>query len=81
MRVQTLREDLKKKADYANTATQVTNRIVKECLEYAECGEYNNSVYIPTEIAEQVLANLQNEFTKLDVELEHGNWYTISWED
>jgi glutamine synthetase type III len=77
----TLKQELKRLADFANTPTEVTNRIVKECREIAVEGGYTNSVYIETAVAEQVLANLKNEFTDLDVELEHGNWYTISWED
>jgi len=88
MRIErTLRDDLREKADYANTATQVTNRIVKECKEKAEAGEYSISVHIDTLVADEVLINLTNELTGLKVEVEKSfftednSWYTISWED
>lgn len=78
---ETLKEELKAKADKANTATEVTNRIVKECLECAEIGLYKETVHIATDVVEEVLANLQNEYTTLTVEWSHNNWYVISWED
>jgi hypothetical protein len=83
MRIQTLKEDLKRKADYANTATQVTNRIVKECRKCAEEGMYVNFTHIEVSVVDKVLANLRNEFTDLKVEQDNpsDNWHTISWED
>ena len=82
----TLKDDLKQKADYANTATQVTNCIVKECKELAELGFYENSTEINPEVRDEVLANLQNEFTGLKVtqdteEMKSYEYHLISWED
>ena len=83
MRIQTLKSELKKLADFANTPTEVTNRIVKECKECALEGLYTNTVYIEVLVVDEVLANLRNEFTDLQVEQGNpsDNWHTISWED
>lgn len=82
--MKTLREELKQRADKANTATEITNRIVKDCLEVANNGDYCDLYNIPAEVREEVLTNLQNKFTSLKVEKEvdeYSTWFKISWED
>lgn len=85
--MKTLKEELKHVADKANTATGFTNRLVDKMRKRAEEGLYFLDVsYIPKEIREEVLSNLQNEYTNLKVEemvrnLSLVNYYMITWED
>lgn len=84
MGIKTLKDELKEVADYANTATQVTNRIVKLMREEASQGNYDIELnsYIPREVYDKVLENLQNDRTQLRIkEYYSGVIVRITWED
>lgn len=77
----TLKEELERITLEARTPEAETNRIVELMREAAEDGVECVTVLLPEDNEYKILANLTNEYCKLNVELvdEENRMYEISW--
>lgn len=77
----TLKEELVKLTLAARTPAAETNSIVEAMKEAAEIGMDTIRVYLDTENEFKILANLTNEYCKLNIECidEEEKIYDISW--